>query len=149
MRAIVLFQFAFLFCLSSAVGVKASLIVGPSITAEMVPENLIGASEVPRTSSSPETSNQTPQPPEPETPYFKFLGSSCMLAGVNGGGMSGSGVPPMGGGNTTSAIPTKEISLVDHTMVVWLARADWLAIPMPPSGSLLRPPQEDLTHSRS
>jgi hypothetical protein len=145
MRAIVLYYSALLICLAATANVQASLIVGSSLAEDMGEEEILDLTEESKASSSQTTNSQNsrpfPQLPVQESPYSQLVIYVGMLAAGNGGSMSRSSVPSVGGGNSATAISAVNFSLVDNTLVVWLSRANWLAIPMPPGGSLLRPPQ--------
>lgn len=104
-------------------------------------EELLSSIEESKASATQASSRPSQMPQEEKLPIRlnAYLG---MLAAGDVGGMSGSSsLTSSGGGNLAVATSAKAVSLQDNALVVWLSRSDWLAIPMSPGGSLLRPPQ--------
>jgi hypothetical protein len=146
-RTIVLFNAALLICLASTAKVQAS-IIAPPFADTIGDEEILSFVEESKASSAGASSSQTSRPASLPSPFlpkvssiFMLVMSSGMLAGGNGAGMTGSSVSSPGGGNIAVVISTGKFSLADSALVVWLSRSDWLAIPEPLGGSLLRPPQ--------
>ena len=115
----------------------------PVLPGEMSEEELISSLEEQETTSTHASSSQPAKVvPKPEREdYQRRLVAYFGIAASDTGGMSGSSISSSTSGTFSVAISANSEPLEDNALVVWLIRADWLAMPTQPNASLIKPPQ--------
>lgn len=139
---------AILVCFAVAViaGDACASIVVPKAPLELSADDVLsasGESGATSTSSSSESQDSDRSAPLPQLDEIWRLGLAAYAGPIGSGSssnMGGSSSPTFGSGSGLVAASNSGFQ-VDDALVGWLSQSRWLAIPVPPGVSLLRPPQ--------
>ncbi len=133
------------FAVAAIAGEACASIVVPSGVLELSAADVLSAVGESGATSASTGGSQDPGPSAPLVPFdeirrLALAAYAGPLGSGNSSNMGGSSSPTFSNGGDLVVASTSGLH-VDEALVGWLSQSRWLAIPMPPGVTLLRPPQ--------